>query len=54
MITILSPAKTLDLSPTETKATDKPKFTKEAYGLSQILKERSAKDLMKMMSCDAL
>ena len=50
MITIISPAKTLDLSATETEAVDKPKFYKEAGNLSQILKTHSAKDLMKLMS----
>ncbi|MBT8232495.1 MAG: peroxide stress protein YaaA [Saprospiraceae bacterium] len=49
MLALLSPAKTLDYSPTETEAVDLPKLRKDSLELIKILKTKSAQDLMKLM-----
>lgn len=50
MLTLISPAKTLDYSPTEVKAQDTPAFRKNANELVDILKTKSSKELMELMS----
>ena len=50
MLVVLSPAKTLDYSPQSVQATKNPKFKKDAAELIEVLKTKTPKDLMKLMS----
>ncbi|RZS98753.1 peroxide stress protein YaaA [Cecembia calidifontis] len=49
MITLISPAKTLDLSTTEVKLNSQPEFVTETMELVEIMKGKGAKDLMQLM-----
>lgn len=50
MLIVLSPAKTLDFSPTPIISSDAPKFRKETSELIGILKKLKTSNLMKLMS----
>lgn len=50
MLTVLSPAKTLNFEKKASIATASPKFRKESAELVGILKKKSPKDLIKLMS----
>jgi cytoplasmic iron level regulating protein YaaA (DUF328/UPF0246 family) len=49
MITLISPAKTLDLSTTEIEVFSTPDFQKETTELVSIMKKKSVEDIKKMM-----
>lgn len=49
MITLISPAKTLDLSTSELPVHSFPDFQKETFELVKIMKKKSAKDLQDLM-----
>lgn len=49
MITVISPAKTLDLTPTGLTTVTEPQFKKEIKELSGIMKKKSQKDLQELM-----
>lgn len=49
MITLISPAKTLDLNTTDISLHTKPEFQKDTFELVSIMKKKSKDDLMKMM-----
>lgn len=51
MITVLSPAKTLDYdSPVSIKKASEPRFLRDAASLARLMKKKSAKDLSGMMN----
>ncbi len=50
MIIVLSPAKTLDFSPLETKNSTQPRLLKKSNELVKVLKKKSAADIQKLMS----
>jgi cytoplasmic iron level regulating protein YaaA (DUF328/UPF0246 family) len=49
MITLISPAKTLDLSTTELPIHTQPDFQKETFELVRIMKKKSIKDIQDLM-----
>jgi uncharacterized protein len=49
MITIISPAKTLDLSTTDVTLSTEPVFKKDIHELVEIMKEKSAEDIKQLM-----
>lgn len=49
MLTLISPAKTLDLSSTDIQINSKPEFINQTMELVSIMKKKSTDDLMKMM-----
>ena len=49
MLILLSPAKTLDMSDVEVRATE-PRFLEETNALAQILRKKSTAELMELMS----
>ena len=49
MITVISPAKTLDLSPADPTAVTEPQFKKEIKELAGIMKKKSKADLQELM-----
>lgn len=49
MITVISPAKTLDLSSTELTNHSKPDFQKETFELVRLMKKKSIEDIQEMM-----
>ncbi|PSL02603.1 peroxide stress protein YaaA [Cecembia rubra] len=49
MITLISPAKTLDLSITEVKLNSQPEFVQQTLELVDIMKRKSSQDLMQLM-----
>ncbi len=49
MITLISPAKTLDLSSTDYTLSSQPTFTKEIQSLVSIMKKKSSADIQKLM-----
>ncbi|EOZ97081.1 UPF0246 protein YaaA [Indibacter alkaliphilus LW1] len=49
MITLISPAKTLDLNTTDISLHTQPEFQKDTFELVSIMKKKSKEDLMKMM-----
>ncbi|MFK7935437.1 MAG: peroxide stress protein YaaA [Saprospiraceae bacterium] len=49
MITILSPAKTLDFSPAEVSDVQTPRLLKESQQLVKVLKKKSAEDIKSLM-----
>ena len=50
MLLLISPAKTLDFEPTGLKKKTKPRFLAESQTLVDVLKEKSAADIKKLMS----
>ena len=49
MITVISPAKTLDLNPVEVPVVTEPQFKKEIKELAGIMKKKSQNDLQELM-----
>ncbi|UJP65448.1 peroxide stress protein YaaA [Mongoliitalea daihaiensis] len=49
MITLISPAKTLDLSSSQLEMTTQPDFKKETFELVGIMKKQKTEDLIKLM-----
>ena len=50
MITVISPAKTLDLSPVQTSTVTEPQFKKEIKELAGIMQKKSRADLQALMN----
>lgn len=50
MIILLSPAKSLDFSPSDHKKSTKPRLLSESHALVDIMKTKSARDIGKLMS----